>query len=303
LTLDQNDKKVIDLSSRSHIEGKTDNDVKHLFLKFKPVTVQKVPNVNLLFDKFKSLEVVELWKTSMKNFQNINNCAKLKVIDLRLNRLQTLSKETFMKCTKLKKLILAKNEIVEVHEKAFENLIDLKFLDLSANLITFLSDEIFTKLVRLEIANLSHNKLTDKSLDFLLTFDSLKILNLSFNEISIVDFGKIASHSELREIHLNGNRIITIYFTIEEMLPSLVHFNLEKNNLRVLGLSQIATDNLQYLDISHNQINSLSLNVKKLGKLTNFHAADNVCVDESFEEIKDFEKEVSDKIQNCIKSK
>ena len=283
IVLDQSDNKAINLSDRQHVLKYTDSDVKHLSLKFKPLTTK----MNIFHVKFTDLEVVDLWKASINAIKSIENCSKLKLLDLRLNNIQILPQNTFVNCKKLEKLILVKNEIAEVHEEVFAGLSEMKFLDLSLNLISILTPETFADLNKLESLVLSHNKLTN--MDFLSSFGSLQTLKMNQNQIATLNFNVLATHSMLHELHLKSNEISNIIPANDVTLKRLSYLDLEGNKLEALDLSGIATEALEYLDISGNQIKLIHVNMTRLQKLKTVHAKGNGCIDTSFEVTDDIE--------------
>lgn len=292
LILDHETNEEIDETERFHLGDKTDADVKHIFLKFKPLTV----GLSIIFEKFNNLEKIELWQTSIEVLAPFESCSQAQTIDFRFNSVANLVDDTFRSCPHILSLTLMKNEIISVEENAFAGLTKINYLDLSFNGITEIPEGLFDEMIELKTLKLSHNQLA--SIDGIASLPSLESLYLSFNEIEFANFDYLKSSSSLKEIHLNDNKIYEIQSQVEFFL-NLVFLNVENNNLSIFNIDPNHFPKLQYLDVSNNGIYSIISDLKAFRYLADFYAIANLCVNDSFENIENFDEEVSPQIETC----
>lgn len=138
-------------------------------------------------------------------------------------------------------LNLANNQIWNVSTRAFEGLLQLLTLNLTGNKLSHIPNGAFQGLVSLRTLDLSHNKLerldnkTNGLLDDCL---SLERLNLSHNKISF---------------------ITRKTFPYDPWIPyRLKEIDLSYNTMPVLTFElTIGTKKVQFLNISHNNINEI----------------------------------------------
>lgn len=293
LVSDHEDVEDIDMSDRMHLTGRADKDVKHLQLKFKPTSI----DLRLIFEKFENLEMVELWKNSIKGLNLSCFGSKLQTFDFRMNELSTLTTDAFSSCKTIRKLILIKNQINSVSETTFDYLIDLEVLDLSFNGIVTLSRYQFKKCLHLKVLKLAYNKLSN----FIRTenLKSVKLFDVSFNGIQSMEFQTLSWLTRLEELYLNGNKFFELRQAITSLSPKLKILNLADNQLNILNMTQKPLKSLQYLDISNNKITKIGIDLKVAEHLMYFHARGNVCIDASFETIENFDDEVAPLLRRC----
>lgn len=140
-------------------------------------------------------------------------------------------------------LDLKYNSINSIYAKAFEHLPNLKYLDLSGNsfnLQTILNDDF------LEIETLILNSCSNNG-------DSR--------------FEVEGSYPKLRKLFLERNYLYSIESTHTDNLPSLTHLYLSDNNIDRDSFRWLP-DSIQYLDLSRNELPSLTLkNLPNLEKL------------------------------------
>lgn len=287
--------KAIIESERNHLEGKHDGIIQYIYIKNQPIAL----GLNKIFEKFNNVEKVEMWQASIKTLDSMFFCSKLRTFDLRLNQLAKLDSKVFSRCNNIEKLIFNKNGIVNIDEKTFEGLENMKFLDLSFNGISAFPSQTFLNTKKLATLKLSHNIMNSYSLLWLLNFSSLEILDLSHNELIYMSFGVLEKHASLQELHLNSNKLIDITSTTNKILPRLNYLNLSNNKLTCLDL--IHLENVQYLDISENDIESINFSPKGKNLLGDFHAKGNRCIDESFVVINSFCFSVEPQLKSCKK--
>lgn len=138
-------------------------------------------------------------------------------------------------------LNLANNRISNVSIRAFEGLLQLLTLNLTSNKLTHIPNGAFQSLVSLRSLDLSHNKLErldNKTHGLLDDCLSLERLNLSHNRISFITKKTFPNDPwipyRLKEVDLSYNT-----------MPVLTHE------------LTVGTKKLQYLNISHNNINEI----------------------------------------------
>ena len=267
LIMDQSTNSNLNILERSHIDDKTDKDVKHVFLKSTPILI----DFNMILERFYNLEKVELWKTLMTSLRPLINCSEMLIFDLRFNKMKKLLNEVFKQCRNLKQLILTKNEINEISVKAFEGLNELILLDLGFNELENLLENIFDNMKKLEKLNLHHNKL--KTINW--NMKKISVLNLSFNELTVINFDELSCQDFIKEFYLNGNEIIEVFSDSTKAFKRLEYLNLEDNALIVLELNSVTLPSLQYLDISGNRIVSIHFDIKDFKFLNDFRSDEN----------------------------
>jgi Leucine-rich repeat (LRR) protein len=150
-----------------------------------------------------------------------------------------------------------------------ENFQFLKFLDLGENFIKNLSDlENFPNLKYLYGLRLTENQIEVLERNHLVHLKNLQIVNLSKNRIRLIDRETFINNNFLQAIRLDGNHLKNIDYMFEN-LTQLVFLNMSENSLEVFDYENFPK-NLQFLDISKNQINviknpnEISQNLKTL---------------------------------------
>jgi Leucine-rich repeat (LRR) protein len=282
----------LDELEHSHLTNKTDENIKFVSLRNHPIPVEFTD----IFEKFRNVEKIEMWKTSKETLETFGSCSKLKTFDMRFNLLSKLTVWVFNRCVSLEKIILNNNRISDVHELAFDGLKKLQFLDLSFNKISVIPPMTFSNSNNLKVLKLSHNSLAlSTSLYFLLNFKSLKVLDLKHNKLNVFNSAIIETHTALKELHLNENNLSVFVPPTNGNLAIVSYLNLSDNKLSCLSIEHLK--NIQYLDVSDNKIQSMFLSEKN--RLREFHAIGNECFDESFGDIRNFTNEVKPKLKNC----
>ncbi|CAH1391937.1 unnamed protein product [Nezara viridula] len=122
----------------------------------------------------------------------------------------------------------------------FNNWQNLRSIDVSYNSITNITSQTFKELINLKVLNISYNDIEEISED---TFDSLKVLEV---------------------LDLSGNpRIGFNYAKLQNLLNGTLYRSLKKFVMRSSGLNELPDTffkyaiELQYLDLSHNNLTSI----------------------------------------------
>ncbi|KAJ7393961.1 hypothetical protein OS493_003630 [Desmophyllum pertusum] len=130
--------------------------------------------------------------------------SSLKYLDLRGNKLKTISKDTFQTLSSLRELYLANNELSELPTGIFQDLTDLIKLDLSQNEISELPQFIFKELKSLKTLYLNNNKITDILPNAFAGLKNLENLYLQGNLLKDMPIETFKGLSRLRNLKLDS---------------------------------------------------------------------------------------------------
>lgn len=221
------------------------------------------------FANLTSLTSLVLSHNFIKNVNfSLNSLVSLNVLSLDFNEIYSVEKHLVANSMKLVDLHLNNNKFFRV-PSFVENFQFLKFLDLGENFIKNLSDlENFPNLKYLYGLRLTENQIETLEINHFVHLKNLQIVNLSKNRIRQIDRETFASNDFLQAIRLDGNTLKNIDYTFEN-LTQLVFLNISENSLEVFDYENFPK-NLQFLDISKNQINviknpnDISQNLKTL---------------------------------------
>ena len=112
----------------------------------------------------------------------------------------------------------------------------------------------------MKVLNLSHNGILHPASDFGYNLPQIEVLDLSYNLLDLQgkygDF--LAAATSLQELNLAGNRIHEISYSRLATLSRLETLNLSSNSLQTLSIDISNLSVLSYIDLSGNQILSLS---------------------------------------------
>lgn len=221
------------------------------------------------FANLTSLTSLVMSHNFIKNVNfSLNSLVSLNVLSLDFNEIYSVEKHLVTNSAKLVDLHLNNNKFFRV-PNFIENFQFLKFLDLGENFIKNLSDlENFPNLKYLYGLRLTENQIEGLERNHLMHLKNLQIVNLSKNRIRQIDRETFAANDFLQAIRLDGNAIKNIDYMFEN-LTQLVFLNISENALEVFDYENFPK-NLQFLDISKNQINviknpnEISQNLKTL---------------------------------------
>lgn len=221
------------------------------------------------FANLTSLSTLVLSHNFIKNVNfSLNSLSNLNVLSLDFNEIYSVEKHLVANSMKLVDLHLNNNKFFRV-PNFVENFQYLKFLDLGENFIKNLSDlENLPNLKYLYGLRLTENQIEILENNQFIHLKNLQIVNLSKNRIRHIDRETFAANEFLQAIRLDGNSIRNIDYMFEN-LTQLVFLNISENLLEVFDYENFPK-NLQFLDISKNQINviknpnEISQNLKTL---------------------------------------
>jgi Leucine-rich repeat (LRR) protein len=221
------------------------------------------------FANLTSLSSLVLSHNFIKNVNfSLNSLSNLNVLSLDFNEIYSVEKHLVANSMKLVDLHLNNNKFFRV-PSVVENFQFLKFLDLGENFIKNLSDlENLPNLKYLYGLRLTENQIETLEKNHFVHLKNLQIVNLSKNRIRHIDRETFAANEFLQAIRLDGNSIKNIDYMFEN-LTQLVFLNISENHLEIFDYENFPK-NLQFLDISKNQINviknpnEISQNLKTL---------------------------------------
>lgn len=221
------------------------------------------------FSNLSSLTSLVLSHNFIKNVNfSLNSLANLNVLSLDFNEIYSVEKHLIANSANLVDLHLNNNKFFKV-PNFVANFQILKFLDLGENFIKNLADlEGFPNLKYLYGLRLTENQIEGLEKNHFVHLKNLQIVNLSKNRIRTIHSETFASNDFLQAIRLDGNAIKNIDYVFEN-LTQLVFLNISENSLEVFDYENFPK-NLQFLDISKNQINviknpnEISQNLKTL---------------------------------------
>ncbi|KAJ7393959.1 hypothetical protein OS493_003628 [Desmophyllum pertusum] len=150
--------------------------------------------------------------------------SSLKYLDLRGNKLKTISKDTFQTFSSLRELHLANNELSELPTGIFQDLTDLIKLDLSQNEISELPQFIFKELKSLKTLYLNNNKITDILPNAFAGLKNLENLYLQGNLLKDMPIETFKGLSRLRNLKLDSFSLCcyaTLYLNLKCDYPKL----------------------------------------------------------------------------------
>ena len=181
-------------------------------------------------------------------FKELNAVTQL---ELHRNRIVEIHPGTFNGLVKLQVLMLNYNSISKVPPGSFNDLSNLQSLDLDHNRLSEINPGTFDELVELGILHLGYNSISEihpRSIVFLV------FLDLDHNNLSEISPETFDDLENLLILKLSHNRISKIrpgsfYFAAE-----LIYLDLSHNNLVSLSLSFQEFLKLSYLSLSYNKL-------------------------------------------------
>ncbi|KAI4487759.1 hypothetical protein M0802_011864 [Mischocyttarus mexicanus] len=228
---------------------KENKELRHLLFHSNRNALSKLP-VNLL-SNLRKLEKVDLHSNEIIVIEEsfFWDLSLLRHIDLSENSIETLPKDIFKGLRNVKELIITDNLIKTLPDGIFKDMENLGTLDLSFNLMDFITKDLFEGLSSLTELNMEINHLTHIEETALKHMVSLKVAKFSHNQLEFSNTSAQSTlfHSNLflKELYLSFNKIQSFF-------------------------SDWSTNgyNLQYLDLSDNNISTLSLKIKELDPTT-----------------------------------
>ncbi|KAK2911955.1 hypothetical protein Q8A67_004088 [Cirrhinus molitorella] len=231
-----------------------------------------------LFDAFMKKRVQESKECMLDVYPDVCHCEGRKVncngknllhvpvvssnvtaLELNSNRIESLSRDLFIRYRHLERLHLESNSIEMISKRAFSGLISLRKLFLSQNRIASLKAGIFSDLSSLEWLILDENRISSLRQK---SFEGLKALFfLSLLNNSVEQFPKTSICLEMPRLNwleMEGNRISSLWASSFKNCSSLTVLALRRNRISTIEEGTF-TDmhRLIDLDVSMNQIKDL----------------------------------------------
>ncbi|XP_026217824.1 toll-like receptor 13 [Anabas testudineus] len=181
----------------------------------------------------------------------------MSTLQLRHNKLRTVSSDMFNMCINLKELDLAENRIESIRDDAFRPLQRLRILSLSRNNLS--SVPVATRnLPALEELDLSTNNISGLGCDDFANRTMLRRLSLYNNSISVLKECVFKDLVRLQVLKLQTNCLSKLNDAFKNNLPNLRQLYLNRNKLTAIKNGEFkGLQSLQNLSLHENQINNL----------------------------------------------
>nr|XP_023026888.1 chaoptin [Leptinotarsa decemlineata] len=221
------------------------------------------------------LKLAHALSSSMSNVPTdaIKTLTSLRELDLSNNKLKTMPDTSFHFLHDLRKLELQDNIIEIIHKGTFQGDIhaNLEEIYFSFNNIRAISQHSFVHLPNLEQLHLDDNKIESLERRSFMNLAHIKRLNLKGNKITKISYEAFQNLPELEDLDISYNELNTFDFTMFDQVGTLSIFsvNVSYNKLKDLlvnvpmsfessaGLGSVHS-NIKILDLSHNNISSIS---------------------------------------------
>ncbi|XP_056602822.1 relaxin receptor 2 isoform X4 [Triplophysa dalaica] len=180
-------------------------------------------------------------------------------LELNSNRIESLSRDLFLRYKHLERLHLESNSIEMISKRAFSGLFSLRKLFLTQNRILSLKAGIFSDLCSLEWLILDENRISSlrqKSFEGLKSLFFLSLLNNSVEQFPKTSI--CLEMSRLNWLEMEGNRISSLWASSFKNCSSLTVLALRRNHISSIEEGTFADmHKLIDLDVSVNQIQDL----------------------------------------------
>lgn len=190
------------------------------------------PVIWAVFPNLEEIVMANYAAVSTLSATDLLYASKLKLLDLRGNKLLTVPYSAFALAPALEVLDLSVNGITEIEGMAFNGLNNLKQLNLSFNRLALLDAFTFTGLPNLEVLDLSLNKIKLIG-DGAFNLPKLRVLNMNTNDAKLLPeflFGAIPSQT-----------------------PPLAYVDFGDNKLTHIGTSLYHLQELNVLNLTSNK--------------------------------------------------
>lgn len=171
-------------------------------------------------------------------------------------QIATITAVDFTYASKLKLLNLRGNKITTIPQATFSLATALEKIDLSYNLIGLVQDLAFSGLINLKELDLSHNKIGALTVFTLSNLKNLETLDLSNNKIKLLDDGALALPKlKLLNFNMNGVKLLPNYlFGLSATAsPPLTFVDFGDNKLTHIGTALYGLQELNLLNLTANK--------------------------------------------------
>lgn len=203
-----------------------------------------------------SVTHLDLHRNSISSLSNVfQEFTKLQVMDFSFNKLSALNLVDFKYNKNMVSLDLSSNNIslLDYSIEIFENITSV---NLSNNSITSLN-RTFSLLPNLQKLNLRANKISSLSSDNFLHNNKLTHLDLDNNKIRELPSNLFSNFENLICLNLSSNLLSNLDRDIFSVNSSIQTLDLSNNKLH--SIFNLTLFNLDYLDLSRNNITNMSL--------------------------------------------
>ncbi|VDN18285.1 unnamed protein product [Gongylonema pulchrum] len=195
------------------------------------------------------------------------NLRRLRYLLLDDNPIRALPDSAIQSLTHLERLSLGGTQLQQITEQTFaaEVAQNLRSLNLAFGHINYISSRAFSKMDSLEQLALNNNKLAIIHSHTFSSLRSLRQLNLADNEINATEERSISDIPTLKHLSLARNRLRYLRKATFVNLNNLEQLDLSSNHLQAFAFTFLAQSlvNLKQLDLSHNRIITVDLNAAK----------------------------------------
>ena len=231
------------------------------------------------FSNLAKLQILDLGSNKIQTIEPLafEGLESLTTIYLSSNNIDTIPARAFSKLPKLESLDLGNNQIQTIEPLAFEGLESLTTIYLSSNNIATIPARAFSKLANLQSLDLGYNKIqTIEPLAFV-GLECLTTIYLFGNNIDTIPTRAISKLSKLESLNLVNNQIQTVEPLAFEGLESLTTIDLSSNNIVTIpARAFLNLPKLESLGLRNNQIQTVeSLAFEGLESLTNIYLSNN----------------------------
>lgn len=213
--------------------------------------------------------ITSISKASLENMPNIE------ILEMNNNDISKITANDFPNLYKLQNLNLNHNSITKIENGSFIGLGNLADLKLNRNKLSELSDNMFKDLSSLKTLELNKNQFSKIGWLSFQGLDTLLILKLRQNTIDDLADGAFYKLWNLRELHLDHNKLTKVDKGWLYNMNSLSYLNVSNNKIQFLNNGWESCPHLKELDISNNQLDSITrstfehLTILELLKLDN----------------------------------
>ncbi|XP_055313687.1 toll-like receptor 13 [Sitodiplosis mosellana] len=203
------------------------------------------PIIWAVFPKLEEIVMANYASVSSIATTDLLYASKLKVLNLKGNKLLTIPYSAFALAPALEIIDLSANGITTIEGMAFNGLSNLKQLDLSFNRLGILDAFTFSGLTNLEVLDLSQNKIKLIG-DGTFNLPKLQILNVNFNDVKLLPdnlFGAIPGQAPpLTYVDFGDNKLThigTSLYTLQELNLLNLTANKKIDDINLEALAQL----------------------------------------------------------------
>lgn len=221
----------------------------------------------------KTVEAEHLSSIHQNVGQHLCRWINLGTLDIQNSFLKALPSRFLFDCQNLGNLNLRNNMITEIAHDAFENLTGVMMLQLSSNFIRALHKDTFKPLINCILIDLQHNQLQSIDADLFYHNEMLNTIFLDYNDLRTIS-RSFSMLKELRRLRIGHNphlENIDLSSNIEQRLGVDVSYCNLKNisippnvaaidamNNQISSINIHPQNNLNYLDVSHNNLTDIA---------------------------------------------